>query len=60
MKKLFSILLSCILLLSLAACGQKETPAPEEPAESEAPATRTVTDSFGREVTIPAEVKAIV
>ena len=48
MKKLFSILLSCILLLSLAACGQKEAPAPEEPAESEAPVTRTVTDSFGR------------
>ena len=60
MKKLFSILLVCILLLSLAACGQKEAPAPEEPAESEAPVTRTVTDSFGREVTIPAEVKTIV
>ena len=47
MKKLFSILLVCILLLSLAACDQKEAPAPEEPAESEAPVTRTVTDSFG-------------
>ena len=59
MKKLFSVLLSCILLLSLAACGQKEVPAPGE-AEPETPATRTVTDSFGREVTIPAEVKTIV
>ena len=60
MKKLFSILLSCILMLSLAACGQKEAPAPEKPAEPETTATRTVTDSFGREVTIPAEVKTIV
>ena len=60
MKKPLSILLSCILLLSLTACGQKEAPAPEGPAESEVPSVRTVTDSFGREVTIPAEVKTIV
>ena len=59
MKKLFSILLSCILLLSLTACGQKGAPAPEKPSESETPAARTVTDSFGREVTIPSEVKTI-
>ena len=59
MKKLLSILLSCILPLSLAACGQKEAPVPEETAP-ETPAARTVTDSFGREVTIPAEVKTIV
>ena len=57
MKKPLSILLSCILLLSLTACGQKEAPAPEGPAESEVPSVRTVTDSFAREVTIPAEVK---
>ena len=57
MKKLLSILLSCLLLLSLAACGQKAAPIQEEEAET---ATRIVVDSFGREVTLPAEVKTVV
>ena len=57
MKKLLSILLSCLLLLSLAACGQKAAPIQEEEPET---ATRIVVDSFGREVTLPAEVKTVV
>ena len=58
MKKIVSALLFCALLLSLAACSQKSPTAQE--TEPESSAARTVTDSFGREVTIPAEVKAIV
>ena len=38
MKKLFAILLSLVMLLSLAACGAKEAPAPTEEAKAEAPA----------------------
>ena len=57
MKKLLSILLSCVFVLSLAACGQESSPAQAEETEA---AARTVTDSFGREVTIPDQVKTIV
>lgn len=64
MKRFTSIsLLLLLLLLSLPACGQSMPPAEANaPAENEMPEapTRTVTDSFGREVEIPAEVKAIV
>ena len=52
MKRFLSILL---LLLLLSACGQSRT-APSD----EAPAIRVVTDSFGREVTIPAQVQTVV
>ena len=38
MKKLIAILLSLVMLLSLAACGAKEAPAPTEEAKAEAPA----------------------
>ena len=38
MKKLFAILLSLVMLLSLAACGAKEAPAPTEAPKAEAPA----------------------
>ena len=38
MKKLFAILLSLVMLLSLAACGAKEAPAPTEAPMAEAPA----------------------
>ena len=54
MKKIVSALLFCALLLSLAACSQKSPTAQE--TEPESSAARTVTDSFGREVTSPAEV----
>ena len=38
MKKLFCLLLSLIMLLSLASCAGKKDPAPAEPTESEEPA----------------------
>ena len=38
MKKLFAILLSLVMLLSLAACGAEEAPAPTEAPKAEAPA----------------------
>lgn len=60
MKKVLFALCACILLLSLTACGQTDGPASGEPDGPEMSAVRTVTDSFGREVTIPAEVKTVV
>lgn len=56
MKKLFCMLLTLAMLLSLAACGQE---APSAPVE-ETPDTRTVTDVWGRQVEIPNEVDKIV
>ena len=41
MKKIFALLLSGVMVLSLAACGSKQeapAPAPEAPAQTEAPA----------------------
>ena len=73
MKKLLSLLLAAVMVLSMAACGQ-ETPAEttaaattvsdvpdvsEAPAPSEVPAVREFTDSCGRTLTVPAEIKTI-
>lgn len=58
MKKLLSsalLLLLCLTPLSGCAGTGAETPTPEVP-----PATRTVTDVWGREVTFPAQVERIV
>ena len=38
MKKLIAMLLALVMVLSLVACGNQETPAPEAPAEDEAAA----------------------
>ena len=37
MKKVISILLACVMLLALAACGQQAAPAAEAPQAAEAP-----------------------
>lgn len=37
MKKVTSILLACVMLLALAACGQQAAPATEAPQATEAP-----------------------
>ena len=63
-KKLFTILLSVSLLFSLTGCA-KEEPAKEPVKEvqtqenTETEETRTFTDSVGRTVTIPKELKKI-
>ena len=60
MKKIVSLVLAALLVLSLAACGQ-QTVQPEMPDDDEVtPAeTRTFTDSVGREVTLPAKVEKV-
>ena len=63
-KKLFTILLSVSLLFSFTGCSNKE-PAEETQKEvqtqenTETEETRTFTDSAGRTVTIPKELKKI-
>ena len=71
-KKILSLLLAAVMLLSLAACGQSAEPTPTEaPAEAteapveatEAPAedtTVTVTDMTGREITLEEPATRIV
>lgn len=53
MKKLISILLTFVLLLSLAGCGASGTSAAAEE-------TKTVVDHNGNEVTLPREINRIV
>lgn len=65
MKRLVPFLLSLLLLSALAACGQSpsgQSSSAESASSGDVSAaeTRTVTDSFGREVEIPAEVKSVV
>ena len=55
MKKLIAILLVLSLALTLAACGGTQ---PEESPDSAG--TRAITDSLGREVTVPETVDEIV
>ncbi len=54
MKKLLCLMLMLSLLLSLAACGAKETDT------NYTNKTRTVTDALGREVEVPETVERIV
>ena len=70
MKKIIALLLTAVMMLSLAACGAKneapaasvETAAPAAGTEAAegTPETRMITDIRGREVEIPYEVNAIV
>ena len=53
MKKLFAILLSLVMLLSLAACGAKEAPAPTEEAKAEAPADINIIPMAMQEILQP-------
>lgn len=67
MKRLLSFFLCAALLLSLSACGAApgtRSTAPESPAAT-APSqtgadTRTVTDRYGRQVEIPAQVNRVI
>ena len=56
MKKMLSVLLAIMMIatLALTGCGQNNDPTPDP-----APATRTFTDSLGREVTLPANLSKI-
>lgn len=69
MKRILSLLLALVLVLSLAACGAAKpettqnpaaSSAPTEPATTEPstaePATRVFTDSLGREVEVPTSI----
>lgn len=67
MKKLISLLLAMVMVLSLVACGtkQEDAPAAAETATGSAseetlPQTRIVVDALGREVEIPYTVETIV
>lgn len=67
MKKYFMSLLAALMIFSLAACGDSNSPS-SVPNESQtsgsktpnAEGTRDITDSAGRQVTIPNTVKSIV
>ncbi len=67
LKKWMLLLLTLMLCLALAACGaaEEETPAEEPAAEdAEQPAeeggARVISDFYGNEVEVPAEVTSIV
>ncbi|RKQ88440.1 ABC transporter substrate-binding protein [Brockia lithotrophica] len=49
-----------IALFALVGCGGKSQPQAETPPSPTAPATRTIVDQLGREVSVPADVRRIV
>ena len=53
--------MALVLAFSLAGCsgGQKESSDQKSDAQAEAPATRTFTDSLGREVELPAQIDRV-
>lgn len=73
MKRLFTLLLTLTMVLSMAACGAKEAPAATEAPKAEVQPTeavseevketeaafRTVTDLQGRTVEVPAKVETV-
>ena len=57
-KRLLALVLALVMSLSLFACGQKQQPdAADEGTQTET--TRVFTDSCGREVTVPADIRRI-
>ena len=57
-KRLLALLLVLVMSVSLFACGQKRQPdAADEGTQTET--TRVFTDSCGREVTVPADIRRI-
>lgn len=58
-KKLFTILLSVSLLFSLTGCAKEPVKEAQTQESTETEETRTFTDSVGRTVTIPKELKKI-
>lgn len=68
MKKLVALLMACVMVFGLCACGSSApaeapaaiAPAADEPPAAEAPTTQIVMDSLGREVEVPLEVNRIV
>lgn len=68
MKKLLALLMACVMVFGLCACGSSApaeapaaiVPAADEPPAAEAPTTQIVMDSLGREVEVPLEVNRIV
>lgn len=64
MKRTISAVLALTLGLTLAACGgqkavESPTPEPTAPVESQAPQSRSFTDSLGRTVEVPGQVERI-
>lgn len=68
MKKLVALLMACVMVFGICACGSSApaeapaaiAPAADEPPAAEAPTTQIVMDSLGREVEVPLEVNRIV
>ena len=57
-KRLLALVLALVMSLSLFACGQKQQPdAADDGTQTET--TRVFTDSCGREVTVPADIRRI-
>ena len=54
MKKIFSLILTVLLLIGLAACNTVDNPSD---ADSQ---TRTITDAYGRKVEIPTNIESII
>ena len=57
-KRLLALVLALVMSLSLFACGQKQQPDAADDG-TQAETTRVFTDSCGREVTVPADIRKI-
>ena len=60
MRRFFALLTALLTLTALSACGAPSEDTSVQAAQEAPSATRTVVDSYGREVEIPEEVKTVV
>ena len=52
MKKLIALLLACVMVLGLVACGAKETPAETKPAETKPTTTEAAAPAEAKDITL--------
>ena len=58
-KRLLALLLALVMSVSLFACGQKQTDQTDQGQDAQGETTRVFTDSCGREVKVPTDIRKV-
>lgn len=58
-KRLLALVLALVLSVSLFACGQKQTDQTDQGQDAQGETTRVFTDSCGREVKVPTDIRKV-